>query len=479
MKAPSERAADAAVFAAVLLAYLSARSYFFNFDGVACAVAVELDDFKHLVHSNHLLYGLLGWAFTRAWRLLGYQGDALYALQVLNCALGAAGAAAAAALIRRLGGTGRDAALGALGLAASYAWWMWSLEAQVYLLGAVPLTLAFVEAFSDRPRPWLVGLLHAVSMLGHAGHCVAAPALAYLLRGQGRPWLRDYFGTATVVVLASYAACLAAFVRPQTGAELKLYLLGSAAIGQSRSFQWHAGPSLLDGLRGWALTTLRVFADFTRAAGALKALGVALAALPLAVAACAFRRPGREDKALGLWLAGHAVIYSTWEPFTIVYRVADLPALWALVWRGLDTLDVPAKARWAALASWAVMAGAYNWHVAVGPDCDPGRNVEYQEALAVAKGTPPQAWVVANARNQVYYPYFAGRRPLNLRYLSSPGALAAAVAEREAAGEPVFSTGRTLKEFPGLASELVLEPAGGDLLRLRSRASRKAGRGKG
>lgn len=472
-----ERLADAAVGAAVLLAYLSARSYFFNFDGVACAVAVELDDFKHLVHSNHLLYGLLAWSFTKALRLCGYAGDALYAMQILQGALGAAGAAAAARLARRLGGGAREAALAALALAASYGWWMWSLEAQVYLLGAVPLVLAFEEALAPSPRPALVGLLHALSMLGHAGHCMAAPALAYLLLRGGRRALAAYLGTAAGAVLAAYAACIAAFVRPVTSEDWRLYLLGSAAIGKSRRFEWHVGTGLLDGLTGWALTTLRVFADFTAASGAAKAAGLALAALPLLAAARAVRRPGREEKALGLWLAGHALIYSTWEPFTIVYRVADLPALWALAWRGLAALKLSPRVRAGALAAWTAAAAAYNWRVSISRDCDPRRNEEYQEALALARGTPPQAWLLANARGQVYYPYFSGRRTLNLRYLDTPEALERRVSELDAAG--VYATRRTLREFPGLAVGLRVEELGAGLLRLRPKASRKEARGRG
>lgn len=480
MKRPETRAWDAALFAGVLLLYLSARSYFFNFDGVACAVAVELSDFKHLVHSNHLLYGLLSWAWTAAWRALGYKGEALYAMQVLQGALGAAGAVATARLLRRLGAPVREAALAAGALAVSYAWWMWSLEAQVYHLGAVPLLLAFEEALAERPRPVVVGLLHALSMLGHAGHCVAAPALAYLLRDEERPMLKAYLLSAAAAVVASYAACLAAFVRPANGAELKLYLLGSAAIGESRSFEWHKGTTFLGGLKGWGLTTLRVFADFTKAKGALKALGLLLAALPLGLAACGLlKRPGREDKALALCLAGHALIYMTWEPFTIVYRVVDLPFLWALLWRGLDEMDVPAKARLAGLGVWLLLAGGYNWAVSIGPDCDPARNVEYAEAMAVSAATPPDAWVLAHARGQVYLPYFGGRRPLNLRYSGKPEALAAAVAERESRGEPVYATARVLKEFPGLTEGVDVEKLAGDLVRLRSKASRKAGRGRG
>ena len=70
------------------LLYLCFHSTFYNFDGVACAIAVELGDLRHLAHGNHLAYGLLGWAWTGAWRLLGFTGPALLCLQVLDSLLG-------------------------------------------------------------------------------------------------------------------------------------------------------------------------------------------------------------------------------------------------------------------------------------------------------------------------------------------------------------------------------------------------------
>ena len=76
------------VGAAAALFYLAWPSSFYNMDGVACAIAVELGDLRHLVHGNHVLYGLVGLAFHRLWQLLGYQGPAILPLQTLNSLIG-------------------------------------------------------------------------------------------------------------------------------------------------------------------------------------------------------------------------------------------------------------------------------------------------------------------------------------------------------------------------------------------------------
>ena len=70
-----------------------------------------------------------------------------------------------------------------------------------------------------------------------------------------------------------------------------------------------------------------------------------------------------------------------------------------------------------------------------------------RDALRVARDTPPQAWVVTEARGQVYVPYFAGRKPINLRYFEGrPGDLLLRLESLRIGGEPVFVTGAAARE---------------------------------
>ena len=199
-EAASERRLVGVVFISCLLLYLSFRSLYFNFDGSACATAVELSDFKHLVHGNHLVYGVLGWLFDQGWRLLGYGGRAILSLQVLDGILGAAAAAVFASILHRAGRGEREAALGAAALAVSQAWWFWSLEAQVYMLGALFAALSAREALADSPSPERLGLWHAGAVLGHVGHVMALPALIFILtRKRGWASVVPYGGVLAVV----------------------------------------------------------------------------------------------------------------------------------------------------------------------------------------------------------------------------------------------------------------------------------------
>lgn len=447
----SDGQAMAAVFLAVLFLNLSIRSLFYNFDGVACAIAVELSDFKHLVHGNHLAYGVLGWCFDRIWRFFGYQGQALLVLQVLDSVLGAAGAAVFSSLLRRMGRGEREAVLGAAALAVCHAWWFWSLEAQVYMLGALFAALAAREALSDHPRPGVVGLWHAGAILGHVGHLMALPALIYVLtRKKGHREAFPYLSSLFVAVAVPYICAGLFAVRPQNLDELRLWLLGSAALTTDRSFLWHSTP-LVQALPAWAGMTLRVFTEFVGRRGFAWSAGVVLAVLPLLAAARGAAERTREAFFWLLWLAGYAVLFIAWEPYTIVYRVSDLLALWALATMGLKAL--PAKARLGALTVWTAAAFVFNLAYVVRPAADPANNPDLVEAEWTKVSAPPEAWVLANGRGAVYIPYFAGRRPLNLRYFTDETALHAKLDELAKAGQVVYASGRTLEE-EGLRAKL-------------------------
>ncbi len=429
----------------VALLYLCFHTTFYNFDGVACAIAVELGDLRHLTHGNHLAYGLLGWSWTGIWRLLGFTGPALLCLQVLNSLLGGLGAGLFCRfLLRRLKASPGTAICASAGLALSYAWWFWSLEAQVYILGAVFLILAADAAWAQEPKPWLTGFYTGAAILGHVGNAMFLFCALYLLHRPGRTrrlWSR-YGAALALTVLASYAAAARWCVHPRDLEDWRVWLLGSAALSLDRSFIWFSADTTAQSMLDWLTMTLRIFVDPVGLSRPWSGLGWILGGLPLAAAAAGLWRWTRDAKAALLWLGGYALLFRSWQPFTMVYRITDLAALWLFI--ALWAATAPWRSR--ALAGWALAIGLFNGVFLIQPQTDPARNAAYQEALRIAQDTPEQAWVVVMARDQVYIPYFAGRRPLNLRYFEGrPEALSRRLQELSSLGSPVFITATNLR----------------------------------
>lgn len=445
----SDRRLAALLAAAAALFYLCFHSYFYNFDGVACAIAVELGDLRHLVHGNHLAYGVLGWGFFKLWTLLGYRGPALLSLQVLDSLLGAATAGSFFLALRRAEVRRPAALAAAAGLSFSYGFWLWSLEAQVYLLGLLAMAWFLGELLCDRPRPGRLGMLQGLAMLGHAGHLMAAPAAAYALwRAAGRERaraLRRWAACAAATLGCAYALAAAFCVKPDSWRQLKLWLLGSAALNHRRAFAWHGRYYSWAGLRQWAAMSARIVSDFSPLAGpqgwAALALGLGLLGAA-ALGAWRARRGARavQTRLCLLWLAGYAALYLSWEPFTMVYRLSDLLPLWFLAAVAFES------APWAG-AALAAALGLVNGISGILPKTKPSSNPEYREALWLKGQVPPDAWVVVTGNDQVYVPYFAHRKPLNLFYWEPrPQALPAELDELRASGQRIFVPARVLDE---------------------------------
>lgn len=441
--------AVAAGAAAIYLSFPAAR---YNFDGVAAAIAVELGDHAHLVHGNHLAYAALGYFLFVFFRSLRIPIPALQSLQLFSSLLGAASIGGFTWLLLECGITPAIAAAGAIGLAVSKIYWIWSLEAQVFPLGAAFLMFAAAEAFRKKPNAWRLGLLHAGAVLGHVGHLMFFPAAAYLLwtaqrppspareRGRGAFRLSESVRVRALIIYGSvFCGCvavayaLAAFwVKPRSIEDLRIWLLGSAALAVDRSFGWHGGYSIA-GLLSWLRISLEM------AGGGLWGGGVLIVA-----AGWGGWRSWKRDRRIVagclLWLAGYAMLFLSWEPYTPDYRITDLAPLWLLACLGLSTWKQPVRIR-AALAGVAVfILGAFNFVGDILPASKPENNPDLQRALWIARETPPNSWIIVDGIDQVYTPYFADRSFINLRYYSDrPELLEQKVEALQSEGHPVFA----------------------------------------
>jgi hypothetical protein len=416
LEAPADASVAALLAALVIAADLQLNSRFLNFDGIACAIAVESRNIRHLAHGNHVLYGLLGLAFDASWRALGYTGRSLLPLQVMDRLLHAACAAATYILLRQLRASRAAAALGAAGLSMSFVVWFYGLEAHVYLLGLLGLLGASICLFGRQVRPVEAGLCHAFAIGGHVTHALFLPCALYWLwtiPGRRRGAMQRYLASLAAGTFAVYAVGFAA-VRPTSLSALARWLYGTAAIGPGRVFHWHGSWAPLTWCVGavGALWAQEGQTSFYVSPGPLFAVHAAAYAALAAAAFLSSTRHRRLAAAMGVWVLAYFLFFSTWEPENMNYHVAELIPLWALTALCLDERGRIGRTALAASVS-AVAASSWLW--GIGPMTRPGSNPRLAEMEAVRAATPEDAWVATAADiGQVYVPYFAGRKPLIL-----------------------------------------------------------------
>ncbi len=442
MRKTSEDALWAAgLFLLAACVYLSFLSQAYVFEGLARAMPIELGLWRRLCPGNYILYGPLGFAFHHLLGLFAAAGLAVRSLQIMDALLGAAGLAVFFLSLRALGARRAAAAAWAAVLGACLAYWLWSSDAQDYILSTFLLALQWLflcrELSGRRHKPEALGLLGALAVFGHVVNVLSWPAALWCLRRRGRGAQARWAAAALAATAAGYAAALLVS-RP---ASAWSWFLNSAA-GSGGGVHWHGGFWSAQSLGQWLRMSGRIFVS---ASGVLGRAAAAAAAACAVVALSGLRRlsGARREAAVacGLWLAAYAALFISWEPYTMVYRVSDLVPLVVLLslgWGG---------AAWSGGALAALLAAA-NFSSKIYPRSFAGDNPELQRMLFVKAHTEPSAWVTGDGgEDELYLPYFAERRPLVLgQFQADLPALARRVNELLAQGQPVYATSSALAE---------------------------------
>lgn len=475
---PGDALWAAAIFIAAAAANLALRSDSFVFEGLARAMPIDLGLWRELCPGNYILYGPLGWCFHGLLRLLGVAQPAVFSLQAMDALIGAAGLAVYFLTLRVLGAGRAGAAAWTAALGGTLAWWLWSTDAQNYIFSAFLLGLAFhalARRVSGRKIPaWALGALGGLTVLGHIVNALFALPLAVGLwltepAPRRRRAVLEAAAAFAAVAGGAYAAALLLVARPADAAAALHWLWGSAGTGQG--FRWHGALSARSILQ-WARMSLNIFVSFspsfadpappawTPAALWAARLLLAAAAGALAGAWKSLARPSRTAALVCLaWLAAYALVFTSWEPQTMVYRVPDLIPLTTLLflaWRG----------RRGEALSGAVLAAALllaNFSAELYPRSFASNNEGLTRMTLIKAATREGDWVTGEGGlDELYIPYFAERRPLVLgRYVGRLEQLSEDIAREQAAGRAVFVTSRVLSDpgWSGYFSRFALAPA--------------------
>lgn len=401
-----------------------------NFDGVACAAALELGNPVFLFHSNHLLYGFLGSLF---WKYLLYPfgiSRALPGLQLFTSFLSALGLLG---LYQALSKQLKESLLPlfiVLCMGVTAVFWVWSIEAQVYALGFLGLSWATYFLLEPwRPGKWVwVGLSHAFAVLGHVVHVVwLIPALYWLYKEKGdalptRKRNLLLYGVAFGLgVSLPYGLVLCRVIMPgHKVAWVVQWLLGSTALTPERHFAWHSvgwkGPFL------WAYTTLRFFwgslwpySRMTRPGLGMWTLTALSGMGFLALGARSFKKRHQPLWVFCiLWLLVYGIFFWTWEPETECYRMSDAAPIALLMMLALQTWEKKVF-KWAIIMLLFLTTFPLNLMTRIIPMSHASENVSFQQTLDLSRKTPQDSlYLTGGGAAWIYLLYFTGRLAWNL-----------------------------------------------------------------
>lgn len=405
------------------LAYTAYPSHYAYFDGVACAIAVELGDWAHLVHGNHILYGVLGRVVYNISSITGLNLSALQCLNLLNSILASAGAGVLCLFLIEWECEKRLAALFSLAGAFSFTYWFWGTNAQVYSLSFFLLSLAVLSLSRQNPpvSPAITGALHALAVFGHILNVLFLPCAWWLIkrsRGtqkQARRAFLFHFLAFSGVIAAVYAVSLFLIVRPEDPAHALRWLLGSAALDPNKSFSWSGSFSLID----WIQTTVLLITAgpgfcAPKLPGGFSLFHTAFvwALLVSSVAILRKRRP-EVVRFAAVWILPYAGLLLFWEPFNPAYRIGDIIPIFFLMAAALSSLGIRTQVKIFAAAALILFLAVNNFLFGVRPLMSRAANPYIQEMADIRKATRENSWIASlKGNSSVYIPYFARRKPL-------------------------------------------------------------------
>ncbi|MBD3271538.1 MAG: hypothetical protein GF384_03240 [Elusimicrobia bacterium] len=444
----------------VVFLFLSFRSYIFNFDGVACATAVELGNPSFLVHGNHLIYGLVGFILYRSVSTILPMITSIHALQILNVFCAGISTSVFFLLMHALTHNRMHALWATLGMVFSFSFWFWHIEPQVYPLGFVFLVGASYILFTKqltRRRCMIIGLIHACACFGHIVHVLFMPVVFFYMWHAHRDrsfkpvlimWLH-YAAIFTVILVTGYCLVILFIVKPASLDELVGFLAGSAGLsGQmrwqgtftlARTFEWIT--TSVHAVFGWIMPVSMIdpgnqvyhepvelnvlissippfFANVMYAGFIVQYTSLIL--LSIVGLLCLVRLKDIINAhrsiyvALAVWIGLYAIFFITWEPGNITYHQSDLIPLWIGIGLGISTISTH---RWhgVLLGIFSITLFLNTFINYVLPAHDPNGNHFLQTMKYIKKNLSPRdVLIIQGGINRVYIPYFARRYYIDL-----------------------------------------------------------------
>lgn len=402
--------APALCFLLSLTCYLTTRTQVHMFDALSYVLDVDRKPWRELFHPHHLAYGPLGALIRGGLHSLGWHVSARVPMQVTNAIAGALGVALFFAVVRVVTRRIDLAWCGALLLGASYAYWYYAIEIEVYTIAAVFLVLCLwcIVRLLQAPTPGIcagLGIAQGLAVLFHQTNILlSVPVLvAFVLvrHSIGRRWLTAGMAYALplgIIVAGSYLLVGFGISGFRSWSQFMAWIMAYAHTG------WWGGPITTD---NWADLGAGLADTVAQPGGAL--LGLLLLGLLI----CYLRHlvQGYQQLVLCLsaWLVTYGVFFFWWEPDNIEFWIASLPPLFLLLLLGLQ-MGGPGwhPGVWVALALGLTMLAVNYDSITRRGRMEYDRQRRIAAALA-ARSAPGDLLLVPDGLQELYLPYYEQR----------------------------------------------------------------------
>ena len=449
---------------AVSLLYFIFLPVSYSFDGTVFSQMLRHALLKHdwlgAVQTHHLLYfpgSYLAYRFLQA--CFHYQALEFFHLQLFSMFFGLATLLLVERMLKKAGMGLWLRLAGVAAVAFSYAFWLYSVDAEVHIPGLF-FTLAGMHMLLFRLQKPLSLVGAALCFTAAAGFhltngLILATVFFVLLAGRAswRRFAQFYFAFFSFMALL-YGSFAALSHKPV------LTLLHNVFFGPNAYAGYRSSA-----LRPAALPTL--LSSFGSLKGALTAeAGVwawmicagVLALLALALRPGAAREGAAFRRAMLFWSLPFFAFFTFWDSSNIEFKIQALLPLLLIAVTGLARL----KPAIAAVAGIGLGTGLLlvNLVFGIAPRADIQNNINYQVAAAIHKATPANAQVMITGNFQgygygkIYIPYFARREVIILDWVLGKGhSLSEIRARLEAishSGRPVYALAEIAESGPAM-----------------------------
>ena len=349
-------------------------------------------------------------------------------------------------------------------VAFSYAFWLFSVDAEVHIPGLFFTTAGMYLLLFGKTRTWPLSgaALCFVAAAGfHLTNGLMVVTVFFYLLASRTPWRNFagfYFAYFSFLALL-YGAFAVVSHKPVLTVLYSVFFGPNIYTGyRTHSFYPAALSTVVSSFASLkhALITDAGIWTWLVCAGFLALLVMAFRSAP------AKNSPGFKQAML-FWFLPYFVFFTFWDTTNIEFKIHSLLPLLLIAFTGLARLKpAPAAVTGISLSTGLLLV---NLFFGIRPQADIKNNINYQVAMAIHKATPENAQVMITGYfigfgyGKIYIPYFAGREVIILDWVLGKGAsfseIRAQLERISRSGQPVFALGEVAE--PGKAMKQLLD----------------------